>query len=144
MKEKYENEPMFLDEFHKCTNPEVHHIILKSNKIQFRGYPENLINLSPTQHSNLAHGHGKGISTKQADPTYQRKLLIANSFYIENSIKKGELIYSKDQFVEILTEGLELDIDENDSFDVIRKKVADDFLDSNEIKEIRKMIIDFS
>lgn len=144
IKEKYGKRAMFLDDYHKCTNPEIHHIILKSDKIQFRGYPENLINLSPTQHRNLAHAHGTGVSTKQADPTYQRKLLVANSFYIERSIKRQEPIYSKIQLIELLIEGIELDISETATFDEIRKKISDGFFDDKEIKKIRTILLDIS
>ena len=141
MKSIYKNKPMFLDEYYECPQPEIHHIIPKSHQPKFAGYIENLINLCPTQHYNQAHMVNKKMLTGKINNEYQRKLLIAKSFYIERSLSCGHNHYSKQDFVDLLNDGIKLQISEIDNFSNIRNAIAKEYFDLQVIDKISKMLI---
>ena len=101
-------------------NGEKHHILPKRHKRQFRGYTENIITLTGTQHRSLAHG-GK---TRRIEPIYQAKLLICNSFYIERAIQDGITIYRQERFVELINIRYELNLSPQTSFADLRNQIV--------------------
>ncbi len=141
MKKMYGNKPMFLDEFYHCIQPQIHHIIPKNHNPKFAGYVENMINLSPTQHTDKAHRVDGKVHTNDINIGYQRKLLIAKSFYIEKSLYNGLEYYSKLDFIDLLNCGMDLEISEKYSFPKIRNVVAGDHFDLQIIDEISGMLI---
>ena len=141
IKRLYGRRPMFLDGNHQSPVMEIHHIILRSQKPEFGGYLENLINLSPTQHKGYAHSQNGMIRTTSAAPKYQRRLLIANSHYIEKSINKGQPYYSKPQLIDLINYGMNLNTDESHAFDEIRQVIGKGHLNQDEIAQIANMVV---
>jgi len=80
---------------------DANHMLLVKDYPEFGDFTENLILLTPSQHTNRFHRQG----TKTADPNYQRKLLVCQSFYIQRSILRGEKLYSKSNFIKMLNKG---------------------------------------
>lgn len=136
----YGSRPMFLDGNHQSPVMEIHHIILRSQKPEFGGYLENLINLSPTQHKGYAHSQNGVVRTTKAAPKYQRQLLIANSHYIERSIDNDQPYYSKPQLIDLLKYGMGLDANESHTFNEIRQVIGEGHLNSTEIMQIANKI----
>ena len=97
-----------------------HHIFTRAQHPQFEAYPENLILLTPDQHLSEAHPKSR---TSQVDPNYQIQYLLEQCDIIEGSRRKGETLYSKERFVEMLNEGLKLEVKSRDSFAKISEKL---------------------
>lgn len=141
IRQLYKNKPMYLDGSHESPVMEVHHIVLRSQKPEFVGYVENLINLSPTQHKGYAHLINNQVRTYEADPKYQRHLMIANSFYIEKSLERKEEYYSKPQLVDLLLYGMGIhEVTEQQSFEELRKSICGKHLDISEIQTVKKRV----
>ena len=141
IKHLYKDKPMYLDGSHVSPVMEIHHIILRSQKPAFAGYVENLINLSPTQHKGYAHRSNDQVRTDEADPQYQRRLMIANSFYIEKSLERKQHYYSKPQLIDLLLYGMEIqEATERQSFRKLRENICGNYLDVSEIQTIEKQI----
>ena len=141
IKQMYGDMPMYLDGLHTSPIMEVHHIIQRSQKPEFAGHVENLINLSPTQHKGQAHFSNNKVRTSQTNLEYQRRLLIANSFYIEKSLERNEVYYAKPQLIDLLKYGLELDVEEECTFEDLRITIGEPYLNASEIEKIASMII---
>ncbi|MFA5097157.1 MAG: hypothetical protein WC490_00815 [Candidatus Margulisiibacteriota bacterium] len=101
---------------------QVHHIFPKNKFPELAHYTENLIKLTPSQHSNKAHKNG---NYQYVDKDYQLICLLAKAETIEESLRAGEFIYSKESFVHVINKGLSLSLKYDMSFkeikDVIRK-----------------------
>ena len=91
------------DQFSSGDASHVHHIFPLNEFPQLSWYLENLIKLTPTQHLSKAHPKG---NTTIVDRDYQLTCLLAKSDSIEFSIRKHELIYSKESFVHVINTGL--------------------------------------
>lgn len=100
---------------------EVHHIFPSKLFPKLIAYPENLINLTPTQHKNKAHPNNK---TKEINKDYQLDCLLAKSYSIEKSINKGEFFYRKESFIYVINTGLKVKLDQDLSFVDIRRELA--------------------
>lgn len=110
------------DKFAEGIAIHMHHIFPVNQYEELSGYVENIIALTPGQHFSEAHPNG---STKLVDKGFQQICLLAKADNIEENIKFGkEVIYSFDDFIYVLTIGLEddkfSDIDEMDFKEVIR------------------------
>ena len=100
---------------------QVHHIFSKSDYPRFAAYLENLILLTATQHFTHAHPNN---NTHLIDRDYQELCLLCKADSIERNIAiNGEKYYRKDLFVEVINTGLSLNLDENLSFEEIKKAV---------------------
>lgn len=108
------------DEWANGQATQKHHMFMKSEYPQFGAYIENIIILTPTQHFTKAHPEN---NTKIIDREYQKTMLIAKSFSIEESLKRNESYYSKERFIEILNDGLGLGLTKDVSFEEIRNKL---------------------
>ena len=111
---------------------DANHLLLVHEYPEFEAFTENLMLVTPSQHTNRFHRKG----TKTADPNYQRKLLVCQSFYIQRSILRGEQLYSKSNFIKMLNKGFSFSLSDNDSYDKIRETMADRFFDAKQIAEI--------
>lgn len=98
----------------------VHHIFPQSEWPQYAAYPENLIKLTPAQHMSRAHPNSH---THIVDEFYQIQCLLAKCDSIESSLQNGEFLYSIDNFVRMLNECLNLELDLDCSLDDIRNKL---------------------
>jgi len=109
------------DEWANGDATQKHHIFPKSEYLEFGAYIENIIILTPTQHFTKAH---PGNNTNEIDREYQKAMLIAKSHSIEQSLARNETYYSKERFIEIINTGLNMQLDNQSSFDEIRKKLS--------------------
>ena len=98
----------------------VHHIFAVSTHPQLVAYLENLIKLTATQHLQKAHPNG---NTQIIDRDYQCVCLLAKSKSVEDSLNKGELFYTKPNFVYVVNEGLNLNIAVSTDFTQMRQEI---------------------
>ena len=98
---------------------EVHHIFPKSEFPELASYFENLILLTSSQHRQKAHPKS---NFHLINREYQLICLMAKSRTIEDYIlQHGESFYTKRSFVYVVNTGTSSrELDESDSFDVIR------------------------
>lgn len=108
------------DSFSAGEANEVHHIFPQSKFPELSSVSENLILLTSTQHHGRAHANGKH---HMVDREYQRICLLAKLGSIEGSIAAEDGFYSKERFVEILNQGLNLSVKPFDSFDTLRMAI---------------------
>ena len=120
IREKYSHSEVY-DQGASSRATQVHHIFPKHEWPQYADYLENLIKLTPEQHFNKAHPDSH---TEMVDKHYQIQCLISKCNSIIESIESGELLYSKENFMEMLNDCLNLDLDFNSSFEVIKVKLA--------------------
>lgn len=99
----------------------VHHIFPRAKYPEYAAHTENLIKLTAEQHYGHAHPSAR---TQEVNPDYQIQCLLAKCESIEQSLRDGEFIYSKDSFISMINECLGLDIDTRSSFDELRKTLA--------------------
>jgi hypothetical protein len=86
----------------------IHHIFPENEYKEISNYVENLIALTPTQHLNYAHPNG---NTQLINKAFQQICLLAKSSSIEENLKHAkEKIYTFDNFIYVLTIGLETEI----------------------------------
>jgi 5-methylcytosine-specific restriction endonuclease McrA len=99
---------------------EVHHIFPKSEFPELASYFENLILLTSSQHRQKAHPKS---NFHLINREYQLICLMAKSRTVEDYIlQHGESFYAKKSFVYVVNTGTSSsELDENDSFDVIRR-----------------------
>lgn len=119
IKKKYK-ESEVNDSFAKGLAVHVHHIFPTSTYPQLAFFLENLIKLTATQHLQKAHPNG---NTKIVNKDYQCVCLIAKSVSIEKSLNKGELFYTKPNFIYIINEGLNASLNNSLNFDEVRDEV---------------------
>ena len=119
IKKKYK-ESEIKDSFAQGIAVHVHHIFPLSIYPQLSQFLENLIKLTATQHLQKAHPNG---NTKIIDKDYQCVCLLAKSQSIENSFNKGELFYSKPNFIYVVNEGLKLNLNPSINFQIIRDEI---------------------
>lgn len=101
---------------------QMHHIFPESEFYEISGYIENIIALTPAQHYGEAHPNN---NTRVIDKAFQQLCLIAKANIIESNIKEEkEVIYSFENFIDVLAIGLEDDrfkeVDDMDFVEVIR------------------------
>lgn len=108
------------DSFSRGTASHVHHIFSASNFPQLVKYLENLIKLTATQHLEKAHPKGK---TQIIDKDYQCVCLLAKSESVEKSLDQGEMFYSKEDFIYVVNEGLNLSLKISLNFDNVRDEI---------------------
>ncbi len=86
----------------------IHHIFPENEYKEISNYVENLIALTPTQHLNYAHPNG---NTQLINKAFQQICLLAKSSSIEENLKHAkEKIYTFDNFIYVLTIGLETEV----------------------------------
>lgn len=110
-----------------------HHIFPKSDFPSIAMYPENLIMLTPAQHSQEAHPNG---NTQVVSPEYQYKCLCYKLKSIKENIENDQdipIIYDFGRLIEVLNCGFDTDdfsrIDANDY-----KAVADEIANHYPLK----------
>lgn len=114
------NDPTHLK--HKATV--IHHIFPEAQFPTICFYLENLIALTPTQHTNYAHPNG---NTQIIDETYQQLCLLSKAKNIEDNINDTtiETIYKFSNFLIVLSTGFNDEkfetIEENDFNGVIEQ-----------------------
>ena len=104
----------------------IHHIFPQNEFPTIKAYKENLIALTAGQH--LEYAHPKG-NTHITDVMYQSVCLKMKSVSIQKSLKAGELIYSKPNFIFVINTGFKWlktsnEINQSDDFDIIDEKIA--------------------
>ena len=100
-----------------------HHMFPKASFPLLRGYKENIILLTPTQHYNEAHLAG---STRYINPEYQIRCLLQKIKSVERSYDNDDGFYSKEDLVDVLNSGYRTDIFSTDNeFDQISNKLID-------------------
>ena len=108
------------DQWAKGNAIHVHHIFPKSKFPKFATTLENLIHLTAEQHVSKAHTKS---NFQFADPDYQIECLIAKCDSIEISVLNSENFYSREAFIELINNCLNLDLDSCSSFDDIKTKL---------------------
>lgn len=109
------------DSFGSGEATQVHHIFPKHKYPQLASSLENLILLTGTQHFTKAHPSNK---TQEVDSDYQRVCLLSKSESIEHSIENfGEAYYRKSSFVNVINEGLNLDLSTKTTFEEMRRQI---------------------
>lgn len=99
----------------------VHHIFPRSKYPEYAAHTENLIKLTAEQHYGHAHPSAR---TQEINRDYQIQCLLAKCDSIEQSLRDGEFIYSKDSFISMINMCLGLKIDMQLSFDELRQELA--------------------
>ena len=106
IKDKYFPNSELIDDFSNGEATQVHHIFPKNEFPILESYLENLILLTPTQHQSKAHPNN---NTRYIDKDYQLLCLLAKNKNIEKSlIQLKESFYSKEDYVFVLNNGLNL------------------------------------
>ena len=105
------------DQWSRGDATQVHHIFTRAAFPQLAHYLENLIKLTPTQHFTKAHPNN---DTNAIDRDYQLVCLLAKSYSIENSLKTGNIVYSKPSFIHVINTGLSQSLPTDIEFRAIR------------------------
>ncbi len=118
----YDGKSEVNDEYGVGPATQMHHIFPANEFDEIKGYLENLIALTPTQHYAKAHPNN---NTAYIDKGYQQICLICKAKHIEENLSWDEnIIYSFDNFIYVLSVGFDNekyhDIDDNDFEEVIR------------------------
>ena len=113
------------DELSQGIATEVHHIFAKSAYPMLASYYENLILLTSSQHRQKAHPKN---NTQIVSRDYQLVCLLAKSQTIENSLNEGDTFYRKESFIYVINTGLDENIEEQSSFNDIRKFLVQRYL----------------
>jgi len=82
---------------------QVHHIFPRNSFPQLEAILENLILLTATQHNAYAHPNN---NTRYIDKDYQLACLLAKCSSVQKSISEDDGLYSKNDFVYVLNEGV--------------------------------------
>lgn len=122
------------DNFAEGLATHMHHIFPVNQFEELSSYVENIIALTPGQHYSEAHPNG---NTQIIDKGFQQICLLAKADHIEENIKYGkEIIYSFDDFIYVLTIGLDnnkyTEIDDMDFKEVVRQ-INIDYIDIKNI-----------
>jgi hypothetical protein len=99
----------------------VHHIFPRAKYPEYVAHTENLIKLTAEQHYGHAHPSAR---TQEVNRDYQIQCLLAKCDSIEQSLRDGEFIYSKDSFISMINACLGLKIDMRSSFDELRQALV--------------------
>lgn len=113
------------DELSQGIATEVHHIFAKSAYPMLASYYENLILLTSSQHRQKAHPKN---NTQIVSRDYQLVCLLAKSQTIENSLNEGDTFYRKESFIYVINTGLDENVEEQSSFNEIRKFLVQRYL----------------
>lgn len=100
----------------------VHHVFPRTKCPKYASHTENLIKLTAEQHYGHAHPNAR---TQEVNRDYQTQCLLAKCDSIEQSLREGEFIYSKDSFISMINTCLGLDMGTESSFDELRQALAD-------------------
>jgi len=86
----------------------IHHIFPKAEYIEICHYYENLIALTPTQHTNYAHPSGR---TREINEQYQHLLLLSKTDRIRENLTSIEIehIYEFEKLLTVLSIGFDND-----------------------------------
>ena len=106
---------------------QVHHIFPKSDFPTIDSHLENLILLTPNQHSLKAHPDN---NTRQIDLNYQKICLKSKLTSIKMSVEDlKDGFYSKEDFIFVLNEGLRAQeaFKEDMSFEQVKEKICSEF-----------------
>lgn len=106
IKEKYKRSEV-KDDLAMGAADHVHHIFPSHEFPRIVHYLENLIKLTAGQHLSRAHPNG---NTRIISRDYQLVCLLEKSGSIQNSISKGEFLYSKPSFIYVIIYGLKMGI----------------------------------
>lgn len=100
---------------------QVHHIFPKHQHPQLAGTLENLILLTPTQHFTKAHPNN---NTHIIDVPYQKVCLLSKVDSVEESIRLcGEQYYRKASMVDVVNQGLNIDLSTKVSFTELKEAI---------------------
>jgi len=103
---------------------QIHHIFPGKKFPALSHYVENLIKLTPTQHFTKAHPNN---TTNEINRDYQLVCLLAKSDSIERSLKKGDFIYRKENFIYVINMGLSVKFDFASDFKDIKSNLISCF-----------------
>ena len=117
IKNKY-NDSEIHDSWSNGPATQAHHIFPKSKFPELAHYTENIIKITPSQHSNKAHKNG---NYQYVDKDYQLVCLLAKAESIEQSVMSGDHIYSKESFIHVINKGLSLNMKSDLSFSDIKQ-----------------------
>lgn len=106
------------DQYSNATATEAHHIFPRSARPALASYLENLIMLTPTQHTVCAHPNG---NTTIVDSTYQYTCLMSKSESIQKSIACGDDFYDINRFVDVINIGYDSEVVDKGSQLTIQK-----------------------
>lgn len=103
--EFFQSKSEHIDDLDNSDAIHMHHIFPEADHPSISGHIENLIALTPSQHLNKAHPHGK---TQEINKDYQYALLISKTSNIEKNLKQSIIpkIYDYDRYKEVLAVGL--------------------------------------
>ena len=111
---KIEDRSEVKDAYAKGDATQVHHIFPKHQHPKLAGTLENLILLTPTQHFTKAHPNN---NTQIIDVSYQKVCLLSKVDSVEESIGLyGEQYYRKASMVDVVNQGLDIDLSTKISF----------------------------
>lgn len=98
---------------------QVHHIFPKSQHPEMKNIPENLILLTPTQHTSKAHPRNH---TSAIDHDYQIECLLAKTASVEHSeLKQKDGFYKLSRLIAVINVGYsDIRLDADSSFDEVR------------------------
>ena len=101
---------------------QVHHIFPENRFPEISDYLENLILLTPQQHNTKAH---PGNKTSEIDLNYQKECLLSKIASIEKSVARGETLYSRERFINVVNIGYDFDLSTKTSFAEIKELIRD-------------------
>lgn len=103
IRERYYPKSEVQDRYAVGDATQVHHIFPEFEYPQIKSFVENLILLTATQHSTLAHPQNH---TRKINKDYQLICLLAKSDSVDYSLQCNDGFYSKEDFVYVLNEGI--------------------------------------
>lgn len=115
-------------EIHRFDNypaTQAHHIFLASQFPELADTPENIIAITPNQHFYRAH---PGNKTSVFDKSYQAICLISKLDTIEYDYRNDLGNYSKENFINIINTGLDLDIKHTIEFEQLKHTLIKYFI----------------
>jgi len=118
---KIQKESEVKDDLARGPAVEVHHIFPKHEFPEIAHYVENLIKLTPSQHSK-AHNNR---SPKVINKDYQLLCLLSKADSVDKSKKSGKFFYSKESFIFIVSVGLSEKLDFSLSMSDIKKRLRE-------------------
>jgi len=101
---------------------QVHHIFSEHEFPEISDYIENLILLTPQQHSTRAHRDNK---TRTNDAEYQKQCLLSKIDSINISISRGDNLYSKESFIHVINIGYRLNFSTKTSLEELKEVIRD-------------------
>jgi len=100
---------------------QIHHIFSEHEFPEISDYLENLILLTPQQHNTRAHPNNK---TQTINPEYQKECLLSKMDSIVISLKRGDGLYVKERFIQVINIGYNLDLSTNVSFEELKEIIS--------------------